>query len=221
MKFLINVETDITLHITVNSSKYICLSSRTIEYELDKDQILHIKVEQIPPKFRWYVFPVYLIGGLFNALMCYGSDSGYSSLNNAIPYVHHLTIDVTSSNSAGIFIKSKHSTISLESGKPETDLGYIAADEIDPGKCSSDIIKNTNMVKHQLLKSAFAFLSVQASLWILLLWMIIYTDIHIFVDILIVIFLMLLLAVSVVKINSEKKKLRSLIASLNELRFDE
>ena len=200
MKLEVNISSDSGLHFEVNNEqKKRVYDERYVFNNLPEYTI--VKIKQIEIQRKWYLFPLYILEGLFTMLLCCFSE--YSVVDFLHPYLHECTFKIALKTDSKISVNSACSNANGDQGTLEV-IGENIYD------IEHDVKFNNSSFTSVLVKTYFTCLSGPLLLFVIFLSLILATSFTVARMVVIVLVSVFLLVISWMKIKKETRKLQEI-----------
>ena len=201
MKLEVNIYSDSGLHLFVNNEQKKCFSDGVYVFN-NLPEYTIVKIKQIEIQRKWYLFPLYILEGLFTLLLCCFSE--YSVVDSLKPYLHECTFKITLQTDSKISVNSVCSNVNGEQGNLEVIGKNIYNIE-------HDVKFNNSSFTSVLVKTYFTCLSGPLLIFIIFLSLLLATSFTSVVGMVVIVLVsVFLLVISWIKINRETRKLQEI-----------
>ena len=199
MRLEVNVTSDLEVQLFVNDQHKKCFSDGRYVFN-DLPENTTVKIKQIELQRKWYLFPLYILEGLFTMLLCCFSE--YSAADFLRPYLHEYTFKINLQPDSKISVKSTSSNAKGDQGNLE-----VCGDNIYD--VAHDIKFNASSFVSVLVKTYFTCLSGPLLLIAFLLFLLLATSFSSAIGIVVVALVSgIVLILSWIKIGIEKQKIQ-------------
>ena len=166
MKLEVNIVSDAGIRLFVDDKQKNCFSDGVYVFN-DLPEYTIIRIEQLEIRRKWYLFPLYILEGIFTLLLCCFSE--YSVENFFKPYLHECTLKIRLKTDSQIFVKASCSNLNGEHGCLE-----VVGENI----CDIEHVEkfNDSSFSSSLIKTYFTCLSGPLLMLIIFLYMIVATS---------------------------------------------